>query len=144
MNALWTIEDRDTLKRAKKYPELSEVALRILRRMPQPIGQVCGPITSGGVGKIDGNLAIFRATVERLIAHGKNIFDQLPFEPHLFRIRESEYHNGELQLLEEFYGPIFGSGLVTTLYFIQGWESSFGASWEHNEAKRLKIKIIYL
>lgn len=112
--------------------------------MPQPVGQVCGPITSGGVGKIDGNLEIFRRAVESLITQGKNIFDQLPFEPHLFRVRESKYHNGELQLLEEFYGPILGSKLVKALYFIRGWESSFGASWEHNEGKRHKIKIVYL
>ena len=144
MGILWAQEELAILRRTKTYPELAKLALHLLKRMPQPIGQVCGPLTSGGLGTLEMNFMIFQATVKKLISEGINIFDQLPFEPHLLRIKGSEYHNGELQLLEEFYGPIFNSRLVKTLYFIRGWKSSFGSSWEHKEAKRLKIRIVYL
>jgi len=47
-------------------------------------------------------------------------------------------------ILTDFYLPIFEGGYIQDLYFIQGWQSSHGATWEHNQAERLGIKIIYI
>lgn len=141
----WLPEDLESLGKAQSFSELSKVAMGILKRMPQPVGQVCGPISTGGTGKIEENLKIFDGTISRLIAEGQTIFDQMPFEEHFFRIINEEWgtrHNN--QLLDDFYLPILASGLVKTLYFIPGWESSHGAAWEHDQAQRLGIEIVYL
>lgn len=42
------------------------------------------------------------------------------------------------------YLPIFESGHVSRLYFIHGWQSSRGANWEHQQAERLGIEVVYL
>ena len=47
-------------------------------------------------------------------------------------------------ILDDFYSPIFNSGLIKEFYFMPNWQSSKGANWEHNEANRLGIKVSYL
>lgn len=49
-----------------------------------------------------------------------------------------------MPILDEFYKPIFEKGYIQEVYFIPGWEYSFGARWELEECKRLGIKIEYL
>ena len=141
----WTPDDQQTIVAAQSFVELSHVALAVLGRMPQPVGQVCGPISTGGLGSIKKNLAVFDATIDRLIAEGRTIFDQMPFEEHFFRIINSAWatrHNN--QLLEDFYRPIFESRQVSTLYFIPGWESSKGATWEHELGQHLCLSLVSL
>jgi len=65
---------------AKTYGGLAPIALDILGSMPNPIGQVCGPLTSGGKGSIEANLKVFDQTIRKLQGNGKIIFNQLPFE----------------------------------------------------------------
>lgn len=141
---LWTPHDEVRLRKAATYRELSRIALTILRRMNKPIGQVCGPISTGGTGSVHGNLERFQAAIRRLSAAGFNIFDQMPFEPPMWRINRTPYCRGSMHLLEEFYLPIFKSGLISTLFFLNSWETSVGASWEHEQAIRLNLKIVYL
>lgn len=141
----WTEEDRAALEAAQNFPDLTVIALRVLDRMPKPIAQVCGPISTGGVGNIEGNLVVFDATIDYLITQGHNVFDQVPFERPVFRIiGENRGTVTNNRLLNEFYLPIFESGNVSILYFIHGWESSEGANWEHRQAERLGMKIVYL
>lgn len=141
----WKPEDIAALETANSFAELSEIALRVLKRMPKPIGQVCGPISSGGLGSIEANLKRFDQTIEELINHGNKIFDQVPFEKYIFRLIETgRGTRDQNQLLEQFYLPILESGLIDIMYFLPGWESSNGARWEHAQAKRLGIKIVYL
>lgn len=141
----WTPEDIAALERAQSFGELSKIALRVLSRMPKTVGQVCGPISTGGVGSIPGNLKVFDQTIQQLVDKGVHIFDQMPFEEHFFRIIQAEWgtrHNN--QLLTDFYLPILQSGHIKTLYFMRGWQSSQGATWEHEKAQRLGIRIVYL
>jgi len=49
-----------------------------------------------------------------------------------------------LKLLKEFYLPLFKSGYITKLYFKHDWKTSMGARWEHKQAKKLGLEIIYL
>jgi hypothetical protein len=141
----WTDKDEAEIVAATTFPELGAVAMRIIKRMPSPVGQVCGPISTGGKGNIPENIAVFEQTIEQLIATGHNVFDQTPFEEHIFRIIASGTSGRHQdQLLREFYLPIFESGLVRTFYFIKGWESSRGATWEHEQATACGYDIIYL
>lgn len=111
--------------------------------MPKPIGEVCGPITSGGRGSIEKNLAVFSAAIKKLISHGKNIFNQMIFEDNLKKIWEGGNRDNDT-LLQDFYLPIFESGFIKTLYFLPDWQTSYGARWEHAQGKRLGIEIVYL
>ncbi len=142
MEEFWTPEDFRDRYAAKVYADLTPIALRIIGRIRKPAGQVCGPITSGGVGNKAGNIAIFKQAIAVLKASGLSIFDQMPFEKKIWELSQAGQDEGTL--LQTFYLPIFKSGMITTLYFIYRWETSRGASWEHEQALRLGIPIVYL
>lgn len=141
----WREEDRLAVTVADSFGELTQIALAVVGRMPPPVGQVCGPISTGGVGSIEQNLMIFEAAIDQLLAQGLTIFDQTPFEQHIFRILEDGLGTRQRnQLLEQFYRPIFQSRCVHVLYFIPGWQFSNGAQWEHQLGRSLKLDIVYL
>ncbi len=133
------------LDKASSHKDLFKIAEDILRRMPSPIGQVCGPISTGGAGSIEKNLKRFEIAIADLQNKGLNIFDQMPFENPMHRIisqkSDGKYDNS---ILNDFYLPIFESGMVKKLYFLPDWESSTGARWEHEQAKRLGLDVEYL
>lgn len=139
----WTDEDIKAVEEAKDFKDLYAIANRIFSRMEGEIGQVCGPIATGGAGSIEANLEIFNNEILKLQNQGKIIFDQMPFEWPMQDLKK-RVADGANTILEDFYLPIFESGKVKTLYFIKGWETSYGANWEHNQAKRLGIDIVYL
>ncbi len=143
--AYWTEEDMEMLDQAETVKKMLDIALRVLSRMPQPIGQVCGPISTGGKGSILENLIWFNETIVFLQSEGKIIFDQMPFEAPMQRIKTTlppgEYAT---TLLDDFYLPIFKTGLIKKMYFMKDWESSKGARWEHDIAKELGIEITYI
>lgn len=143
--AYWTDEDLLAVKEAKDFKDLYIIAEKILKIMPRPIVQVCGPIGTGGLGNVKDNLEAFDETIKSLQAEGLNVFDQMPFEWPMqgikFNLPEGVYPES---ILTDFYMPIFESGLVSEFYFMPNWQTSRGAKWEHEEAKRLGIKINYL
>ncbi|MDO8466617.1 MAG: hypothetical protein Q7S83_00560 [bacterium] len=146
----WTKKDRKAVKRAKSFKSLARIAIRIIRRMPQPVVQVCGPITTGGVGTVAGNIEIFKQAIKKVQRSGKSVFDQLPFEKPIWKImkdfprRWGRPNKKDCQLLDEFYGTIFRSGVLKELHFIPGWEYSFGACWEYGLGNELGLKIVTL
>jgi len=141
----WTEEDLEAIKKAKDFKELYLIADKILKIMPHPIVQVCGPIGTGGLGNVEDNLKAFDETIKYLQSKGLNVFDQMPFEWPMqvlkFNLSPDVYPES---ILTDFYMPIFESGLVSEFYFMPNWQTSKGATWEHEEAKRLGIKINYL
>ncbi|MBI5732745.1 DUF4406 domain-containing protein [Candidatus Jorgensenbacteria bacterium] len=144
MERYFTFDDLNNMKAAKTFSGLSIVAMRIIKRMPQPVAMVSGPLSTGGLGSFKENLIVFEEAVQKLSGQGLYVFNQLPFEEHMWRIAQAPAYRGADELLEEFYLPIFESGLVKSIYFIKGWETSYGASWEHRHAERLNIECIYL
>lgn len=141
----WDAEDVLALEQAKSMEQLCDIAFIILRKMPQPIGQVCGPIGSGGAGSVAKNLEIFNDTVVVLQTEGKIIFDQMPFEDPIQEFKKFPPVSEDVFIiLDKFYLPIFESGLIKKVYFMKGWESSNGAKWEHEQAQKLGIEIEYL
>lgn len=140
-----TEQDLKEIEKAKTFEELLTVALRIADRLGYPVGMVCGPITSGGIGSQQENVAKIARAIQVLRQEaGEIIFNQLVFEEAMMRIKETPYYRDASHLLETFYRPIFERRKIQTFYFVTGWQSSFGASWEHAEAVRLGINIVYL
>jgi hypothetical protein len=144
MNSYWKHEDFVALEKAMSFAAIGKIALRVQKRMPDTIGQVCGPISTGGKGSAEENLKVFSRTIESLSAQNI-LYDQRPFEESLGRVvRSLKEQYDPYDLLETIYRPLFSSGKVKTVYFIHGWESSQGARWEHDIAKTLGIAIVYL
>ncbi len=135
----WLEADKAALNDAQTFEDLLAIAMRIIGRMPDGIiNIVCGPITSGGAGSIEKNLAIFDAMIRYLRdVKGRLVFTQLPFEEAMARIKNLPYYRGENHLLTAFYRPIFracANADRLLLHFLPGWETSGGATWEHDEA----------
>ena len=138
----WTDEDLNDLEIADSPLAMYTIARRIIDRMPKPIVEVCGPIASGGLGSLEANLDVFNTTIKKLQAQGLHVFDQMLFEYPMQELKKKLAD--PKQILLEFYLPLFESGDIQTLYFIKGWESSFGSNWEHDMGKKLGIEIKYL
>ena len=138
-------KDWQDVENAKSMVDLYVVAKRIIERMPKPIVEVCGPLANGGLGSFEANLHAFNETIKKLQNQGLSVFDQVPLEDSMQRLkRENDLSKLIESIQNDFYLPIFKSGVVSALYFIPGWESSNGARWEHEVAKELGIKIVYL
>ena len=141
----WTQEEMDRLHRFVSYSQASEFAMEKLKRLPQPVVQVCGPLTTGGRGSFQANVQMMHQGICLLVTQGKVIFDQRPFEVPMFKVLQSRKNSGyDHSLLEEFYLPLFESGLIKEFHFLPGWQSSTGAKWEHKQACKLKIDIFYI
>ena len=135
---------------AGTFRDLSDLALNIMYRMPESIEMVSGPISTGGVGNIPGNRKVFERAIELLVGENMlNIFSQMPFEDKMveFYLAWHATHPKEkycTPILTDFYERIFSTGKVKIIHFIHGWESSYGASWEHENCDRWKIRRFYL
>lgn len=151
----WTQEDIAKLEGKTTYTELVKVAMPILSRISRDrtlkVVQVCGPIYTGGIGSLEENLKVFGLVIDHLASEGKIVFDQRPFEGVMQEIKRIRKTVGyAYDLLEEFYGPVFASGYVRTLYFIPGWrktdvsEGSIGTQWEFHRAGRLGLRRVQL
>jgi hypothetical protein len=139
----WEEKDFQDLEKAQSVKDLFTIAERITERMPKPFVQVCGPISTGGLGSIESNLKVFDEVILSLQNTGLNVFDQRPFEATMQRLEEQK--GAYLKdILTDFYFPLFNSGKISAFYFIPKWETSFGATKEHEKAKELGIPIIYL
>jgi hypothetical protein len=146
----WTPNDRIAVGKARTFTDLATIALAILARMQCEIQMVSGPISTGGVGSIEGNRKVFEGIIEILVTDfNVNIFSQMPFEDkmvELYRVWHAEHPHEKycLPILNDFYEPIFLSGMIIALNFIHDWESSFGARWEHENCPRWNLTRKYL
>lgn len=136
----WKPEHIDAVNEAQSFEDIGRVALSVVKTMPQPVGQVCGPISTGGQGSLEKNLEAFEKTIRKLVAEGKTIFDQVPYEEPIQKFKTDDPY----RLLNGIYLPLFESGLIKEVLFMHDWQSSQGANWEHKQAERLGIKITYL
>lgn len=139
------------LQQAATYGDVCRVALERMSVQAEfagkaGLGMVCGPISTGGLGTIEANLGRFALAIDGLQARGYHVFSQMPYETALHRIRDAAVGHGtyDMNLLEEFYLPLFESGYVRRKFFIPGWQTSKGTTWERNHAIRLGIEIIDL
>lgn len=134
------------IRSAKDLPSLVLIAKEMLEKMPRPRVQICGPISTGSTKTVQENINYLERSILLFESNKINIFNQLLFEPQFNKIANwkptKEY--SDMPILEEFYGKIFESKLIDKIYFLPGWEKSFGAQWEYNCAKKFKIERITL
>ncbi len=145
----WTEADKEWLAMATSFEELAEIALAVLGRFPGKVEMVSGPISTGGVGSVEGNRRVFARTIDGLVKDGHEIFDQWPFESKLAELSRAwlAQHPEDsycYPILEDFYRVIFDGGKISTIHFIPGWETSTGARWEHDHCDRYGIERNYL
>lgn len=141
----WRENDWKDLEKVENVADLYAIATRIISRMEKPLIQVCGPVGSGGLGSIEKNLEVFNNAIIKLQEKGLHVFDQMPFEDQMQNLKKKISTEKIVKdILNDFYLPIFKSGAISAFYFLSNWKTSFGANWEHEEAKKLGIKIVYL
>ena len=133
----WKPDDLHRLSQVKTFEQMAEIGLTIIERMPQPLVQICGPISTGGAGSIKKNLERFKIATVNLESQHIPIFRQAVFEDktaELIALRGLK--NGYCyDTLELFYRPLFESGLIKSLYFLPDWQSSLGTKWERKFAE---------
>ncbi len=121
---------------ASSFEALAEIAAEGLGGATGHV-MVCGPITTGGTGNQTHNFLIMNAVVRGLKRRGRKIFDQLPYERGLRRLIfewENAGHTGYCwPILDVFYTRVFGTGSISEGWFIPGWKSSVGATWEREQ-----------
>ena len=138
------------LDRAKTFKDLSDIALAVMNRMPTGIEMISGPISTGGLGTPELNLKVFSGVIEILIEDYRlNMLSQMPFEAAMGRFAAAWRTDNPgsrycMPILDDFYDRVFSTGKVLHLHFLHDWESSFGATWEHDNCERWGIKRIYL
>jgi len=141
----WKEEDFEVLKTATTFAELAEVALSILKRMKDDgceITELCGPMSTGGLGDMERNFDFFRFAIKRARDNGLTVFDQTPFQEVIQRFSNHLVH-GEYNtdILDLFYKKIFESGLISRALFLPLWETSRGSRWEREFIGTLPIQI---
>ena len=143
----WCDYEKELLKKAISPKDLLEVALLAVSRLSDKFHIVCGPITSGGQGNVDNNLLVFQAMIEMLWAkRNLNVFSQMPFEQQMVKfnkdwLKEHPYMTYCTPILDDFYAPFFKicAPRIEAAHFIHGWESSYGARWEHDRCLHFRI-----
>lgn len=153
----WNEEMFETIERIKKYPGLLttmndslNLAKVLLKGLPKKLAIVCGPISTGK-RSVEENLKIFDLTVQK-VSDDMPVFNQMPFEPIFENIHKLVIEDKDLCpsgkssefFINYFYREIFLSKKDWVPHFIYGWESSVGATMEHEIFVQLKRDIIYL
>ncbi|MEK7567042.1 MAG: hypothetical protein AAB527_02840 [Patescibacteria group bacterium] len=145
MHRYWTGDDIIEVEEAKDFTRLAQIALKVIGRIPDPIVQVCGPITSGGFASVELNLKVFEMAIDSLERKGFNVFDQMPLENAMARIQKENYTDPDkarVDILNQVYLPIFESGRIKMLAMLPGWQDSIGAVWERDQGIRLGILVL--
>lgn len=141
----WTESDIPIINSASNFKELAAHTLKVIKRLETPAIMVSGPISTGGKGSRDENLKVYAKAIEYLRNKNLLVFNQIIVEDlilsHLKKWQAEGNTGYCMPILEEFYLPLFKSGMVSRLMFMPGWQSSFGAKWERNIAKSLSIEI---
>ncbi len=132
------------LESMRDFHDMFLLATSILENMPDPVAQVCGPISTGD-RSLEENIKIFHNSIKALTATGHVVFNQMPFQDAMMRvIAENKINGYPFALLDEFFLPLFEFGKIRILHFLPGWEKSTGSRWEHDQGKRLGLEIKYL
>lgn len=139
------LEEQHLLKIAGSFDALAKIALGSLDRMRQEhpiIIQICGPMSTGGLGNLEANMARFDRAIQIAEARGVSVFNQVHFQEAIIRI--CEWKPGEpypIGLLEDFYGQIFAAGHIDKGVFLPNWRTSIGSRWEWKRFRKLQIPV---
>lgn len=129
-----TEEEFQTLESVDNFHALADLAIQTLARMKEShpeIIQICGPMSTGGLGDLQKNMERFFRAVDVAQRRGAAVFNQGLFQGAMIRI--CAWEKGQpypTDLLEIFYKKVFLSGYISKGLFLPDWESSVGAKWE--------------
>jgi hypothetical protein len=132
--------------KASTMEELAEVAIRFLRRISKKgheVIEICGPMTTGGLGDFNANMKRYNHAIKMAVQSGYVVFDLPFFQPAIVRILDFKegQPNYNWEILHVFLRKVFESRYIVKGFFLPDWQSSIGASWEREEFERLKIPI---
>ena len=113
----------------KTLTTLAENAIKRLKRLPQPVVRVSGPLTSGGYG-YEENLRRFITAQQKLRAMGMTVYDYFEDNDDEQVIKNLEIKGDEVIRL--YHQPILETGLIGTVYMLPNWEDSEGAKAEYD------------
>ena len=137
--------EREALEAARSYEEAAIVAIEHLGRLCReygPLVQICGPISTGGLGDRERNLKRLSKYVDACHMQGFGVFNQLHFEGIVKRFSPDHGPQSyDPTILPNFYEPVLRQGFITRLYFLPDWETSEGAKYERRLGERFKIEM---
>lgn len=139
----WTDEELGALSGATSLHAIADHAVAHLTRlaaMGEEVVQLCGPMSTGGLGCLERNMERFAAAVLQLHEAGYLVFNQIPLQDRI--IVATDHHAGGpycMDILEILYRRIFESGHVVQAFFLPDWQSSTGARWEYDFVQRCGI-----
>ena len=134
----WTHNDLLTLEKVTSFSKMGDIGIEILQKMPKPIVQICGPVSTGKTGSIEQNIQRLQQAAVYLESRGYYVFRQGIFEAKISELIK-KYHSQKTyckDTLEIFYRKLFVSRLINSFYFLPGYEDSIGSLWEEDFAKR--------
>ncbi len=141
-------EEAAAFQAATSYAEAARVAIAHAKRRytpEKPLIQVCGPISTGGLGDRTRNLIRLADMMDLVTELGHPVFNQLQFEGMVERFSPTHSAaNYDDRILYEFYHPLLNQQYIRTLVFIEGWETSTGARWERALGESFKLEILEL
>jgi hypothetical protein len=125
----------------QKLAELADKAIKVLKKLPQPVVRVSGPLTSGGLG-YEKNLHRFILAQQLLQSEGYTVFDYYGdgYDERQILALELPWE----EVMEYYHKPIMATKLIGKVFMMPLWETSHGASWEHAYAVSLGLVIEYL
>jgi hypothetical protein len=134
------------LNSAQTFEELADIGINILKQMSlsgKPIVEICGPVSTGGLGSIEKNLKQLEEAINIAKKKGLQVFNQTPFEGAMSRlsVKYPKVNGYPVAILEIFYRKLFESSFISKFLFLPDWQSSKGATWERNIAPTLGIKV---
>lgn len=113
----------------QKLEKLAKETIDELKKMPQPVVRVCGPLTTGGFGYEENARRLTAATAE-LKRRGYSVFDWEPSEIHI-----KDMNVPHAVVMEKFHKPVLASGYIKTAFFLPKWEESKGTTQERSFVK---------
>ncbi len=143
---IWVAREREAMNKATSLHDLAEIAIRALQFIHQTcdgeIVQICGPMSTGGLGNLKNNMDRFDFAVMKAEEMGVIVFNQAHFQDAMIRvIRFKEGQPYCVDLLEVFYRRVFESGFISRTLFLPDWSTSVGAIWEREVAQSLGIAV---
>lgn len=135
----------------ESFAHMAEIALKQLKAFEGRAEIVCGPISTGGFGRVFTNLLVFNHAIEVLTDARRPIWSQVPFEKGLARLegiwkRENPGAGYCQPILDDFYGVLFDRSpkLLGRAWFLNGefgWKTSKGATWERQRLQKIGVDV---
>ncbi len=139
----WTADDLAACAEMDTLFGLARLAIAMLDRLKletkcDRIYQICGPMSTGGLGNLQDNMILFKEAIVVAREKGWIVFNQVPFQDAMIRIvKYYERKDYAQEILDEFYLPVFESHRIACAPFIPYWHTSKGAAWEREKVGSL-------